>query len=56
MRAPLAPLRFNPERNTSMTAQSLIAESADLIPFADLYLSPLNPRRIVSEPGLEALA
>ena len=39
-----------------MTAQSLIAESADLIPFADLYLSPLNPPRIVSEPGLEALA
>ncbi|WP_176556353.1 ParB/RepB/Spo0J family partition protein [Rubellimicrobium rubrum] len=39
-----------------MTAQSLIAESADLIPFADLYLSHLNPRRIVSEPGLETLA
>ncbi|TNC59471.1 ParB N-terminal domain-containing protein [Rubellimicrobium roseum] len=39
-----------------MTAQTLIGESADLVPFTDLYLSSLNPRRLVSEAGIEALA
>ena len=38
-----------------MTAQSLIAEGADLVPFADLYLSLLNPRRLVSEAVFERL-
>ncbi|MBP1807002.1 ParB/RepB/Spo0J family partition protein [Rubellimicrobium aerolatum] len=39
-----------------MITQSLVAEAAALVPFTDLYLSPLNPRGLVSEAGIEALA
>ncbi|TNC66401.1 ParB/RepB/Spo0J family partition protein [Rubellimicrobium roseum] len=39
-----------------MNAQTFIAEAPELVAFADLYLSPLNPRRLVPEASVTALA
>jgi ParB family chromosome partitioning protein len=39
-----------------MTKQSKITATVESIPFANLYLSEINPRSVVSETGIEALA
>ena len=39
-----------------MTDQTKIAATIESVPFADLYLSDLNPRTVVAESGIEALA
>ena len=39
-----------------MTDQTRIAATIESVAFADLYLSDLNPRTVVSESGIEALA
>ena len=39
-----------------MTDQSKITATIESVPFADLYLSDLNPRSVVAESGIEALA
>lgn len=39
-----------------MTKQTAIKPTVESIPFADLYLSDINPRSVVGEAGIEALA